>query len=388
MNSTPFISGGVATTRAVRPQIAREAQFPEPPHDFIHSQRSASGIRMEALLQESVHPLGPSASTERLHPILVEIKPIGGIQFRSAAHLEPGPQQHRGDRCREAEDIGPCRSNTTEKLLRSRVARIALAAGEGGTSLGGLRESDQRGRIPDADQDMSRSNGTMHQPSFVNVRQRLAHVFHQFENRLGARCFPAIKRGAIDVLLEEAHGMNSKTLSFTPQLPDPSNGGMVQTLTDLIFGCKTPASLFIIRGVPLDVLERLQGPVRGIRDEIRRDQILVAQFREDSMPHQTASKNRRGTTRFVFGLRFRHDLLSPSTRLVPVTNCTMTLEYNASRGKPRTGTDGSAASVWLGWEDWAIDRSVGDRRGQKDDKHVIDRVGRRDDAETTENIDH
>jgi hypothetical protein len=343
------------------PQIARGSQFAEPKNDFIHSHGPSSRIRMQALLQESIHPLGPAPSTECVRPIVMEIEPVGRIQFRSTAHLEPGPQEHRGDRCCKAEDIGPRRPNSTEKLLRRRVTRIAVAAGKGGTSLGRLRESDQRGRVSGADQDMPRTNRAMHQSPLVNVGQRLAHVFHQFQNRIGPRRFPAIKGRPIDVLLKKTDRMDSKALPFPLQLPDPPDGRMFQALTDLILGDKSPASLFILGGVPLDVLERLKGPVREIRDQIGRDQILVAQFREDSMPHQTATKNRRRSTRFGFGVRSRHDLLSPSTSLVPVTNCTQTLENNASRGKPRTRTNGSVGSVWLNCVGSATDRSIDER---------------------------
>ena len=64
---------------------------------------------------------------------------------------------------------------------------------------------------------------------------------------------------------------------------------MVQPATDLIFSGETAASFFIFGGVPLNVLECLQGPIDRIRDQIGRDQVLAAELGKDSMPHQAAS---------------------------------------------------------------------------------------------------
>ena len=55
----------------------------------------------------------------------------------------------------------------------------------------------------------------MHEPLLVNMRQRLAYLFHQSEDCIGTRQIPAIERRPVDILLEEPNLAHPKPLALS-----------------------------------------------------------------------------------------------------------------------------------------------------------------------------
>jgi hypothetical protein len=270
-NSIPEISRCPTVILPTLALIAHRLHFSESTHDFIDSHGPAGRIRVKALLKQAVHPLGSASLTKRLAPALMEIKPIGRIQFGRIGHLESGPKDHRRDRCGKAEDIGPRGSKTTQELFRARITRVTPAAGEGRARLRGLRKPDHPGRAIIAYQNVPWADGAVHEALLVNVRQRLADSLHQPENRVDARHVPAIEGRPIDILLKKSDFMHSEAFSPPTQLTNPTNASMLQPLADLVFSSETRAAFFILGGMPLDILECLEGCIHRIRDQIGRD---------------------------------------------------------------------------------------------------------------------